>query len=217
MTNLPVSGVFNVTATYGQKGKYWANGHKGIDIVGSNKNIYATCDGVVRVVAYDESGWGRYVSIGDADGNRHIFCHLEKDSVKVVKGQKVNRDTLIGIMGTSGNSTGVHLHYQINDVNNEPINPCPHLGIPNKNGTYDSKNYEIEGDDDYMTGEQIYKELTKYLESLPTSEWAKTASKAGIKSGAFTDGNKDGLVDTPRCFVTREQLAQVLYNKGLTK
>ena len=90
--------------------------------------------------------------------------------------------------------------------------------------TYSFKNKPVEKvttttkeDDDYMTGEQIYKELMKYLESLPTSSWAKTASKACIKSGAFTDGNKDGYVDDPRCFVTREQLAQVLYNEGITK
>lgn len=72
-------------------------------------------------------------------------------------------------------------------------------------------------DDDYMTGEQIYKELMKYLESLPTSSCHKKASKAAIKNGTFTDGNKDGYVDDPRCFVTREQLAQVLYNKENAK
>lgn len=215
MTNLPISGTFQVTATYGQKGKYWANGHQGIDIVCSNKNIYATCDGVVRVVAYDANGWGNYVSVGDNNGNKHIFCHLANAKVKV--GQKVNRDTLIGIMGSTGNSSGVHLHYQINNAKNTSINPCNHLGIPNKVGSYNSKNYQIEGDDDYMTGEQIYNELIKYLNAQPTSKCHKDASKAGIKSGAFTDGDKDGYVDNPRGFVTREQLAQVLYNKGITK
>ena len=215
MTNLPISGVFQITATYGQQGKYWANGHQGIDIVCSNKNIYATCDGVVRVVSYDENGWGHYVSIGDDNGNKHVFCHLA--SIKVKVGQKVNRDTLIGIMGTSGNSSGIHLHYQINNAKNASINPCDYLGVPNKVGTYDSKNYQIEGDDDYMTGEQIYNELMNYLNKKSTSKCHKEASKAGIASGAFTDGDKDGYVDNPRAFVTREQLAQVLYNKGITK
>lgn len=93
--------------------------------------------------------------------------------------------------------------------------------IIKNNKTYSFKDKPIENstkeDDDYMTGEQIYKELMKYLESLPTSSCHKQASKAGIKSGAFTDGDKDGYVDDPRCFVTREQLAQVLYNKGVIK
>ena len=217
MTNLPVSGDFQVTATYGQKGKYWANGHQGVDIVCSNKTIYATCDGTVRVVAYDANGWGQYVSIGDANNKRHLFCHLVKGSVKVKVGQKVNRNTVIGTMGTTGNSTGIHLHYQINNTNGSSVNPCSHLGIPNVKGSYNSANYQLKGDDDYMTGEQIYKELMNYLNKQPTSDWAKTASKAGIKSGAFTDGNKDGYIDNPRAFVTREQLAQVLYNKGFTK
>ena len=236
MTNLPIIGSFKVTATYGQKGSAWKDGHKGIDIVCNDKNIYATCDGTVRVVAYDANGWGQYVSIGDADGNRHIFCHLVKGSVKVTKGQKVNRNTIIGTMGSSGNSSGVHLHYQLNDKNNTPKNPCSYLGVPNAKGTYNSDDYAIDKnkkeevknntstntnnqvkDDDYMTGEQIYKELMNYLDKLPTSDWAKTASKAGIKSGAFSDANGDGYVDNPRSFVTREQLAQVLYNKGFTK
>ena len=48
MTNLPVVDEFQITATYGQKGSYWANGHKGIDFVAENKNIYCTCDGVLN-------------------------------------------------------------------------------------------------------------------------------------------------------------------------
>ena len=66
MTNLPISGIFNITATYGQKGKYWANGHQGLDFTCANRTIYATCDGTVRVVNFDGDGWGHYVSIGDA-------------------------------------------------------------------------------------------------------------------------------------------------------
>ena len=143
MTNLPVTNTFRITATFGQQGKYWKNGHKGVDIVCDNKNVYATCDGTVRYIGFDADGWGRYVDVLDDEGNRHIFCHLSYDSVKVVVGEKVNRATVLGIMGTTGNSTGVHLHYQINNPNNIPVNPCNYMGIPNEKGTYNSKDYQI--------------------------------------------------------------------------
>ncbi len=66
-----------------------------------------------------------------------------------------------------------------------------------------------------ITGEQIYKLLMDYMATLPTSDYTKTASQNGIKSGVFKDGNKDGLVDNPRQFLTREDLALVLDRLGL--
>lgn len=197
MTNLPISGTFNITATYGQQGKYWANGHQGIDITCSNKKIYATCDGIVRVVAYDANGWGQYVSVGDTNGNRHIFCHLEKDSVKVQVGQQVNRSTVIGMMGTSGNSTGVHLHYQMNNSNNQPINPCTYLGIPNKVGTYNSADYRIKEEED-----MIFKDDAKI------SSWAKQAVDKVADAGLMVGDTKGNF--NPKDSVTREQLAVIL-------
>jgi septal ring factor EnvC (AmiA/AmiB activator) len=132
-TNLPVNGAFNVTAVYGQSGKYWKDGHKGVDITASLKSIYSVCDGEVTVVGFDEGGWGRYVSV-KPDGFeriRIIFCHLEKNSVKVKKGDKVSRKTVLGTMGTTGNSTGVHLHIEMR-IDNKSVDITPYLLIPNK-------------------------------------------------------------------------------------
>ncbi|MBR6793329.1 MAG: peptidoglycan DD-metalloendopeptidase family protein [Clostridia bacterium] len=143
-TNLPITGSFNITAVYKQVNKrLWATYHKGIDFVASDKRVFSTCDGVVRTVAYDANGWGQYVSIGDAEGRRHIFCHLVKGSVKVKKGDKVTRDTVIGTMGDTGNVTGVHLHYQL-QIGDTVVDPCAYLGIPNKIGSYSSKDFQIE-------------------------------------------------------------------------
>lgn len=66
-----------------------------------------------------------------------------------------------------------------------------------------------------MDGETIFKLLNEYLKGLPTTETAKKASAKGIASGLFVDGSGDGLVDNPRGFVTREQLAIVLDRAGL--
>lgn len=146
-TNLPISGAFSVTAIYGQAGSYWPNGHKGIDFIDSDKRIFATCDGAVSFTGFDKY-WGYYVSIqpNDAKDTRHILCHMVKGSIKVKKGDKVTRDTVIGTMGDTGNVSGVHVHFQINKVVNGKgvaINPCDYLGIPNKKGSYNSKDFEI--------------------------------------------------------------------------
>lgn len=195
MTNLPITDDFTVTATYGQKGDYWVGGHQGIDIVAPNKAIYATCDGTVRVVNYDKGGWGRYVTVGDDNGLVHIFCHLENNSVRVKPGDKVNRTTVIGIMGTTGNSTGVHLHYQINR-NGVSINPCDHLGIPNKKGKYNSKDYEIR------------EEIDMYKDDDKIAKWAKE-SVYYAKDKGYMVGDADGNF-RPKDPLTREEMAVLI-------
>jgi len=132
VTNLPLNNVFNVTATFGQTGGLWKNGHKGIDLTG-DKKIYSVCDGEVTFEGYDADGWGRYVSIMPTGQSRvrFIFCHLENNSVKVKKGDKVTRLTHIATMGSTGNSTGVHLHIEMR-IDNTPCDVSPYLLIPNK-------------------------------------------------------------------------------------
>lgn len=136
VTNLPVNGDFNITATFGQTGKYWSTYHKGIDITASQKDIYSVCDGEVTVVGWDENGWGRYVSVRPKglDRIRIIVCHLVKDSVKVKKGDSVNRLTRLGKMGATGNCSGVHVHIEMR-IDNTPVCPSEYLLIPNKKCT----------------------------------------------------------------------------------
>lgn len=197
MTNLPIVGQFNVTATFGQQGKYWENGHKGVDIVCSNRNVYATCDGTVRVIAYDAKGWGQYVTVGDSTGDIHIFCHLVKNSVNVKVGDRVSRTTKLATMGTTGNSTGVHLHYQINR-NNIPINPCDHLSIPNKKGTYNSADYQIKENNADMT----------FKDDNKISKWAKESVNNVSEKGIMV-GDEKGCFN-PKKSLTREEAAVII-------
>ena len=197
MTNLPVTGKFTVTATYGQTGRYWISGHKGIDIVCNNHDIYATCDGTVRVVAYDSGGWGHYVSIGDSEGRRHIFCHMQSGSIRVSVGQKVNRSTVIGTMGATGNVSGLHLHYQINNAANTPVDPTPYMGIPNKQGTYNSKDYELSREDTAM-----------YKDESNIASWAKDAVKRVTDAGLMKGDEKGNF--NPKSNLTRQEAAVIL-------
>lgn len=69
---------------------------------------------------------------------------MSKITCKV--GQKINRTTHLGIMGSTGNSTGKHLHYEIRNASNkyaDNSDPSVYMGIPNKVGTYNTANYQI--------------------------------------------------------------------------
>lgn len=147
-TKIPFTGNFKVTCEYGRKGTAWASGmHQGIDLVGiTNKKVYAICPGVVERAGYDKGGFGNYVRIKeDGTENRIYLAHLEKIYVKV--GQKVTYTTVVGLMGSTGNSTGPHTHVEIRKFQNgvavSKLNPATYMGIPNAVGTYNSANYQI--------------------------------------------------------------------------
>ena len=149
LTKLPFNGQFKVTCIYLQKGKLWKSGfHQGIDLVGiTNKSVYAICPGVVERAGWDPGGFGNYVRIKeDGTENRIYLAHLAKINVRV--GQRVTYTTIVGIMGSTGNSTGPHTHVEIREFRNGQIvrrlNPAEYMGIPNKKGTYNSKDYAIQ-------------------------------------------------------------------------
>lgn len=145
-TNLPFTGKFRVTNPYRVKGNWQAGFHTGIDLVGdSNKTVYSVCDGKVIMVSQGYGDYGKAVKIKDDNtGKVFLFAHLK--SIAVVWGQKVSRLTKIGIMGSTGRSTGPHLHIELRtpkDVYGEVEDISQYMGIENKKGSYDSKDFQI--------------------------------------------------------------------------
>lgn len=149
MTNLPVTGIFNVTCEYGRKGNSWIAGyHTGIDITCNNDDIYSACEGEVVRIGFDNS-YGNFIVIKNITDNTYQwYCHLK--SIKVYKGTKVTRATKIGVMGATGKVTGKHLHFEIRKSSNsyrDNIDPTYWLGIENKvQSGLNSVNYQINND-----------------------------------------------------------------------
>ncbi|WP_110943316.1 M23 family metallopeptidase [Virgibacillus senegalensis] len=94
------------------KGQRWGKEHKGIDIAGvSNRSILAADNGVVVSAGYNSGGYGNKVVINHNNGYRTVYAHLA--SIKVKTGQTVSKGSKIGVMGSTGDSTGVHLHFEV--------------------------------------------------------------------------------------------------------
>jgi murein DD-endopeptidase MepM/ murein hydrolase activator NlpD len=99
--------------------------HTGIDMVEPfGSPVYAADDGVVALVGGSSSGYGNYVVIAHSGGLDTLYGHLSTALVKV--GQQVTQSQPIGMEGSSGNSTGAHLHFELR-INQRPVDPAPYL------------------------------------------------------------------------------------------
>ncbi|QAS52907.1 peptidoglycan DD-metalloendopeptidase family protein [Halobacillus litoralis] len=96
-----------------KKGERWGREHKGIDIAGvEDRTIKASDHGEVKVAEF-QRGFGNKVVIDHKNGYETVYAHLSK--IDVEPGQTVTRGESLGVMGTTGNSTGVHLHFEIHE------------------------------------------------------------------------------------------------------
>ncbi|MGB0661022.1 MAG: DUF5930 domain-containing protein [Mangrovicoccus sp.] len=124
---LPVDSSVRRTSGFGYRRDPIRGGsrlHAGVDWAGAyGTAVKATADGVV-VFAGWQSGYGRLVKIKHEFGIETRYAHLAKINVKV--GQKVSRGKLIGAMGSSGRSTGTHLHYEVR-VGGKATNPMTYI------------------------------------------------------------------------------------------
>lgn len=116
---LPTRG--NITSYFGAR---WGKTHYGIDIAANTGDpIRAAMSGVVAVSEWEVS-YGNVIKIDSSLGIRTIYGHCSKLLVK--KGKKINKGDLIALVGSTGNSTGPHVHFEVRK-NNIPQNPLLYL------------------------------------------------------------------------------------------
>jgi murein DD-endopeptidase MepM/ murein hydrolase activator NlpD len=95
--------------------------HAGLDFTApTGTEIYASGDGVVELVEFNYGGYGNQVIINHGYGYKTRYGHMSKFAVR--QGQKIKRGEKVGYVGSTGKSTGPHLHYEVLK-NNEAINP----------------------------------------------------------------------------------------------
>lgn len=110
-----------ITSNFGPR---WGRMHNGMDIAGvSDRSILAADNGVVEIAQWNDS-LGNYIVINHNNGYKTLYGHLSSINVQV--GQTVSRGQRIGVMGTTGRSTGIHLHFEVHR-NGTPVNPRPYV------------------------------------------------------------------------------------------
>jgi murein DD-endopeptidase MepM/ murein hydrolase activator NlpD len=124
----PVGG--GIAASFGWRTNPWPEFHKGLDLEANyGTPVHATAAGTVASAGWD-GGFGLKVDIDHGNGYHTWYAHLSRAQVN--PGQRVTKGQLIALSGSSGSSTGPHLHYQLM-LDGQPIDPQPFLrGVPEK-------------------------------------------------------------------------------------
>lgn len=125
-SQMPVDGA-RTTSNYGMREHPVLGGlraHKGIDLAAPiGTPVYATADGVVER-ADRFSSYGLYVAIDHGAALETRYAHMSR--LAVAAGERVKKGEVIGYVGTTGRSTGPHLHYEVR-VDGQAVNPIPYM------------------------------------------------------------------------------------------
>jgi murein DD-endopeptidase MepM/ murein hydrolase activator NlpD len=128
----PVRGPFTYGSPFGEdRGSY---AHQGVDMAAAaGTPVVAPTAGTVVSTAYQASAAGYYVVLNATNGHAYFFAHLQQGSFAVKEGQSVTAGALLGRVGSTGRSTGPHLHFEAwvdgwrTSSNSRPIDPMPLL------------------------------------------------------------------------------------------
>jgi len=117
----PTTGVF--TSGFGWR---WGRMHRGIDLANNvGTPIKAARTGRVTFSGWHDGGFGYLVTLQHPDGSRTLYAHNSRLMVRV--GQDVRQGTVIALMGSTGRSTGPHLHFEIHPPGAGAVDPLPKL------------------------------------------------------------------------------------------
>ena len=123
---MPLEGS-RMTSSYGMRNHpilQQRRNHNGVDLAAPNGTpVYATADGLVGMAQW-YSSYGNYVQIEHGGEMQTRYAHLS--SYVVADGERVRKGQLIGYVGSTGRSTGPHLHYEVR-VGGEPVDPRPYM------------------------------------------------------------------------------------------
>lgn len=136
-----------INETFYVTSEWWEQprNHRGLDIATpsslGNVALYSMCNGTIVINSWDEDGYGNYIVMKDkTTGMGFLYAHLNEPSMLNV-GDEVLIGQLVGYEGTTGNSSGIHLHIEMQDISQHSwifgadksyyTNPAEFMGFPN--------------------------------------------------------------------------------------
>ena len=121
---LPTSD-YHLTAGFGDVSYLWTSFHAGLDFAApTGTPIVSVANGTVTYVGYDGS-YGNKVVVALDDGTVTWYCHMTEFTVSV--GDRVLQGQELGTVGSTGNTTGPHLHFEVHPDGGDPVDPYPFL------------------------------------------------------------------------------------------
>jgi murein DD-endopeptidase MepM/ murein hydrolase activator NlpD len=119
---LPTIG-YHLTARFGQSSGLWSHNHTGLDFAAPSGNpIFAVANGVITDAGYD-GAYGNKTVETLSDGTEIWYCHQSTIGVSI--GEKVVQSEQIGTVGSTGNTTGPHVHIEVHPGGGDPVDPYP--------------------------------------------------------------------------------------------
>ena len=117
---LPTSG-YVITAGFGQVGSLWESAHSGLDLAGLPGTPVVSVAGGVVVSSGYSGDCGKRVAVILEGGTSTLYCHL--DTLSVRAGDKVSAGQQLGTMGSTGHTTGPHLHFEVRTPAGDRVDP----------------------------------------------------------------------------------------------
>lgn len=117
----PISAAYRISATFGQAGSLWSADHTGVDLAAPTGTPVSSVAAGTVSEAGDAGAYGSRVEVTHGDGSITSYSHLSR--IDVVVGQTVQQGAVIGAVGSTGNSTGPHLHLELVPAGGSPIDP----------------------------------------------------------------------------------------------
>ena len=121
----PLSAEYRITATFGQSGSLWSADHTGVDLAAPSGTPVGSVAAGTVTGAGDAGAYGLQVEVTHPDGTVTSYSHLSR--IDVTEGQVLQQGGAVGAVGSTGNSTGPHLHLELRPTGGVPVDPVAAL------------------------------------------------------------------------------------------
>jgi murein DD-endopeptidase MepM/ murein hydrolase activator NlpD len=162
------------TSDFGFRGSRW---HYGVDLdLATGDSVRAAFDGVVRISKWDGSGYGNYLLVRHYNGVETLYGHLSK--AIATTGTFVKAGEVIGLGGSTGRSTGSHLHFEVRYEGN-PIDP---------DRMYDFPDYKLRQDNFQITS-ALFNYYSRALQSRSSSSSSQPTAARRVVTHKIRSGD----------------------------